>query len=76
MSDGFQLAQLNIGRSRGPMDAPTMADFMSGLAPINALAESSPGFVWRLQTDSGNATSIQAGNYGRFRELSMRSRLK
>jgi hypothetical protein len=60
MTDGFHLAQLNIGRSRAPMDAPMMADFMSGLGPINALAESSPGFVWRLQTESGNATSIHA----------------
>jgi hypothetical protein len=60
MSDGFHLAQLNIGRSRGPMDAPVMAEFMAGLEPINTLAESSPGFVWRLQTGSGNATSIHA----------------
>jgi uncharacterized protein DUF3291 len=60
MSDGFHLAQLNIGRSRGPMDAPMMADFMAGLEPINALAESSPGYVWRLQTEGGNATSIHA----------------
>jgi hypothetical protein len=36
-----------------------MAEFMAALEPINALAEASPGFVWRLQDDSGNATSIQ-----------------
>ena len=57
-SAGFQLAQINIARSVAPTDAPAMAEFMAALDPINALAESSPGFVWRLRDDSGNATSI------------------
>jgi len=56
----WHLAQLNIGRLRAPTDDPATADFMANLDPINALAESSPGFVWRLQTDEGNATAIRA----------------
>ena len=55
----FHLAQLNIGRLRAPMDDPIMAGFKNQLDPINALADTSPGFVWRLQTDEGNATSIR-----------------
>jgi len=52
----YRLAQVNIGRVKAPVDSPIMAGFMSRLDEINALAERSPGFVWRLQTDEGNAT--------------------
>ena len=55
----YELAQLNIGVIRGPMDSPIMAEFSANLDRINALAESSPGFVWRLQTPEGNATAIR-----------------
>jgi len=55
----YELAQLNIGVIRGPMDSPIMADFAANLARINALAESSPGFVWRLQTEAGDATALR-----------------
>lgn len=55
----FQLAQLNVGLTKGPMDSPLMADFVANLDRINALADQSPGFVWRLQDDSGNATSVR-----------------
>jgi hypothetical protein len=55
----MQIAQLNIGRLRAPLDHPSIDGFRSNLDRINALAESSPGFVWRLQDDSGNATSIK-----------------
>lgn len=54
-----ELAQLNIGVIRGPMDGPVMAEFAANLDRINALAEASPGFVWRLQTEEGNATAIR-----------------
>ncbi|HEX6390428.1 MAG TPA: DUF3291 domain-containing protein [Solirubrobacteraceae bacterium] len=54
------LAQLNIGRLVAPNDDPRVAEFMEALDPINALADASPGFIWRLQDDTGNATSIQA----------------
>ena len=55
----YQLAQINIGRVLGPMDGDIMAEFKANLDPINALAEQTPGFVWRLKSDGGNdATSI------------------
>ena len=54
------LAQLNIGRMIAPTTAPEVAGFMAALDPINTLAEAAPGFVWRLQTDAGNATDIHA----------------
>jgi len=54
----WQLAQANIARAVAPMDDPAMAEFMALLDSVNALAESSPGFVWRLKSDSGNATDI------------------
>jgi len=50
------LAQLNVGRVRAPLDDPIMKGFVDRLADLNALADTSPGFVWRLQTDAGNAT--------------------
>ena len=56
----FVLAQVNIGRFRAPIDDPIMEGFRSQLDPINALADRSAGFVWRLQTEDGNATAIQA----------------
>ena len=60
MSDpGFHLAQVNVARARGGMDDPVMAGFMARLADINALADRSPGFVWRLQTEDGDATAIR-----------------
>lgn len=55
----YQLAQLNIGIIKGPMDSPIMADFKANLDRINALAEATPGFVWRLQTEEGDATAIR-----------------
>jgi len=55
----YHLAQLNIGIIKAPLESPVMADFMGNLERINALAESSPGFVWRLQTDEGNATALR-----------------
>jgi hypothetical protein len=55
----YHLAQINIARMLAPIDDPIMADFVAQLAPVNALGDSSPGFVWRLQTESGDATSIQ-----------------
>jgi len=55
----FHLAQVNIGRLRAPVDDALMEGFRSLLAPINALADRSPGFIWRLQTEEGNATAIR-----------------
>lgn len=54
------LAQLNIARLLQPLDHPDLQGFVDGLEPINALADAADGFVWRLQTDEGDATSIRA----------------
>jgi hypothetical protein len=56
----FALAQVNIGRLVAPLDNPRLADFVAGLDPVNAVADSAPGFVWRLQTEDGNATALRA----------------
>jgi hypothetical protein len=56
----MHLAQINVGRLLYPLDDPRMADFVDNLAAINALAEASEGFVWRLKDETGNATSIAA----------------
>lgn len=63
---GWHLAQLNVGRVLAPTDDPALADFMAALGRINELAERSPGFVWRLQGDNGNATAILATQDPRF----------
>jgi hypothetical protein len=55
----YQIAQVNIARMKEPLDSPVMADFVGRLAEINALADASPGFVWRLQTDEGDATYLR-----------------
>ena len=54
----FQLAQINVGRLVAPIDDPRLADFVAQLDPVNALADAAPGFVWRLQTAEGNATTM------------------
>jgi hypothetical protein len=59
MSDPrFHLAQINVGRLLAPLDDARIAGFVAGLDPINRLAEASPGYVWRLQSEAGNATDI------------------
>lgn len=59
MSTRAHLAQVNVARLRAPLDDPLLADFVASLEPVNALADASPGFVWRLQTDDGDATAIR-----------------
>ena len=44
---------------RAPIDSPELVEFVAALAPINELADRSPGFVWRLQTDDGDSTAIR-----------------
>ncbi len=55
----FHLAQLNVGRILHPIDHPAIRPFLDALEHVNRLAEAAPGFVWRLQTESGNATDVQ-----------------
>jgi Domain of unknown function (DUF3291) len=59
-TNGDHLAEVNVARLRAPLDSPRPADFVAALDPINALADVSPGFVWRLQTEDGDATAIRA----------------
>ena len=56
----FHIAQFNVAKMVAPFDAPVMQGFLNALKPINMIADNSPGFVWRLQDDRGDATSIQA----------------
>jgi Domain of unknown function (DUF3291) len=71
MSD-WHLAQLNIARLRVPIDHPDTAEFVAGLDPINARADSFPGFVWRMEDESGNATGIETpGDPGRINNMSV-----
>ncbi|PIB93315.1 DUF3291 domain-containing protein [Caulobacter sp. FWC2] len=58
MSAKFHLAEVNVGRLRAPIDHPTIKDFADNLDRINALAEASPRFVWRLKGDGNNATDL------------------
>jgi hypothetical protein len=61
---GFHLAQVNVGRVVGPLDSPELAEFMARLPEINALADESPGFVWRLVDDGGaDSTSIRPDDH-------------
>jgi hypothetical protein len=56
----FELAQVNVARLAAPLDSAGLAGFVAALDPVNAAADRAPGFVWRLQTEDGNATAIQA----------------
>jgi heme-degrading monooxygenase HmoA len=55
----FHLADFNVARMRAPLDDPLMERFTSRLQQVNAIADRSPGFVWRLQTEDGDATAIR-----------------
>jgi hypothetical protein len=54
-----ELAQLNIAAMKEPLDSPGMAEFVANLDRINALADVAPGFVWRLESDDGDATEFR-----------------
>ena len=56
---GLHIAQVNIGRMKAALEDPVMAGFVARLDEINALADRSPGFVWRLQSSAGNATYLR-----------------
>jgi hypothetical protein len=58
-SAGWHIAQVNVARLREPLDSSAMREFVDGLVPINELADASDGFVWRLQTEEGDATSLR-----------------
>ena len=58
----MHLAELNIGKFKYPTSDPRMAGFMDNLDRVNALAERTPGFVWRLKGDNNNATDLRVGD--------------
>jgi hypothetical protein len=62
----YQIAQLNVGRAVAPLASPQLADFMAWLEAINAIADRSPGFVWRLQGDNGNNTDLKVSEDPQF----------
>ena len=62
----YHLAQINIATALWDVADPGFADFMNNLDLINKLAEDTPGFVWRLQTPEGNATSIRVYDHDRI----------
>lgn len=55
----YHLAQINIAIMKAPLSDPVMAGFAEQIDAINALAEASPGFVWRLMTEEGDATALR-----------------
>jgi hypothetical protein len=68
---GYELAQLNIAQMRTPLESPEMADFVANLERINALADGSPGFVWRLQEDAGDTTATRLMGEGMLVNVSV-----
>ena len=58
----MHLAELNIGKFKYPTTDSRMAGFMDNLDRVNAIAERSPGFVWRLKGDNNNATDFRVGD--------------
>jgi hypothetical protein len=57
---GWHIAQFNVGVLQAPLDSPQLADFAANLDHVNAIADGSPGFVWRLRdADGDNATSLR-----------------
>lgn len=58
MGSKYELAQVNIGRLREPIDHPMIRDFADNLHAVNAIAEASPGFIWRLKGEGNDATDL------------------
>ncbi len=52
----FYLAQMNIAKAKLPLTDPSMKEFVDFIEPINALAEGSPGFIWRWQSEDGQSS--------------------
>src|SRR3954451_22087469 len=59
MTARFHLAQVNISRLLAPLDSDLLHDFVAALDPVNASGDAAPGFVWRLQTEDGDATAVR-----------------
>ena len=59
MSGGYHIAQVNVSLPLEPLESDRLAPFVAALDPVNAVADTAPGFVWRLQTEDGNATAVK-----------------
>jgi hypothetical protein len=59
MTARFHLAQVNIGRARGD-DRSCHGQVRGQPAGDQRAADQTPGFVWRLQTEDGDATAVHA----------------
>ncbi|MCQ8184196.1 DUF3291 domain-containing protein [Parvularcula maris] len=57
--EGTHLAEINIGRTKGTVDDPVMKEFFDRVDAINALAERSPGFVWRMTGEGNHAMDVR-----------------
>lgn len=55
----YSLAQVNVSRLVAPLDSPLLAPFVEALDAVNAEGDRAPGFLWRLHTESGNATDVE-----------------
>jgi len=62
----YELAQVNVALAVDDLESETLGEFMAALDGVNALAETSPGFVWRLKSEAGNATDIAISSNPRF----------
>jgi hypothetical protein len=59
----YHIAQLNISRLLAPLEAQEMKEFVDFLEPVNKFAEESPGFVWRMAGENGEASSLLASPF-------------
>ena len=58
------LEQINVATSLYPLDDSRMSEFINALGSVNAIADSDPGFIWRLQDDSGSSVDIRDTEHG------------
>ncbi|MGV9313068.1 DUF3291 domain-containing protein [Streptomyces sp. NPDC003691] len=58
----YELAQVNIARLKFPLDSPELKYFTDNLDPVNAAAEASDGFVWRLKDEAGGGADGEVGD--------------
>lgn len=55
----YHLAQANVARMLAPLDDPVMEGFTARLDPLNEIADSSPGFIWRYVSEDGDTTEAE-----------------
>jgi hypothetical protein len=65
-SQSYHLAQFNTAIMRAPLSDPSMAEFVAQLDTVNAIADATPGFIWRLKDTGGNATNYRPYNNDRI----------